>query len=375
MTDTSPTPTRRQLLSAGVGLGAAMALAGCGLGSDTGTKKQASRKVKAKVDGDLVYFNWADYIEPSVFKGFQKKYGVNIVKSNYDSMESMQAKLSAGNRYDVIFPSAQWVQKLTAANQLLEIDHDEIPNSKLIFDYYPSFADPWYDPHSAHSIPFSMYKTGIAWRKDKLGDQLTDSWNDLWNPKAKGQTFLLDDRDEVLGMLALVLGFPINTARQSQLDQMVDKAATLRPYLRGFSSTDYRNLLNGNAWLQQTWSGDMLAVVNNAKDPSIYGFESPKEGAPVNSDCYAIPANAKHPGTAMLFINYLLEPENVIKNMNYIGYPMPVHGTESAYDKLVAKAPECKVSLADLGRKLYFDDGSVADTHRRDAAWTRIKVG
>ena len=29
-----------------------------------------------------------------------------------------------------------------------------------------------------------MYKTGIAWRKDKLGDELTGSWRDLWNEEA-----------------------------------------------------------------------------------------------------------------------------------------------------------------------------------------------
>ncbi|HET8599780.1 MAG TPA: spermidine/putrescine ABC transporter substrate-binding protein, partial [Segeticoccus sp.] len=320
MNSTSYAPTRRQLLAAGAGLGTAFALAGCGLGSDSAggsPKQQPTRKVTAEVDGDLVYFNWADYLDPSVLKGFQKKYGVKIITSNYDSMESMQAKMSSGNRYDVIFPSAQWVEKLSAAGKLLQLDHSLVPNSSRIFKYYPSFADPWYDAHSAHSIPFSMYKTGLAWRKDKLGEQLTGSWKDLWNPKSKKQTYLLDDRDEVLGMLALLLDFPINTAKPAHLDKMVAKAATLRPYLRGFSSTDYRNLLNGNAWIQQTWSGDMAAVLNNAKDPSIYGFESPKEGTPVNSDCYAIPANAAHPGTAMLFINYLLEPENVIKNMNY----------------------------------------------------------
>jgi betaine-aldehyde dehydrogenase len=47
-----------------------------------------------------------------------------------------------------------------------------------------------------------MYKTGIGWRKDKLGD-LSGSWNDLWSAAAAGRTFLLDDRDEALGMAAL----------------------------------------------------------------------------------------------------------------------------------------------------------------------------
>ncbi len=59
-----------------------------------------------------------------------------------------------------------------------------LENAAAIFDHYDYFADPWYDPGSAHSIPFSMYKTGIAWRKDKLGDELTGSWRDLWNEDA-----------------------------------------------------------------------------------------------------------------------------------------------------------------------------------------------
>jgi hypothetical protein len=37
--------------------------------------------VKAKIDGDLVYFNWADYLDPSVFKGFKEEYGVDIIES------------------------------------------------------------------------------------------------------------------------------------------------------------------------------------------------------------------------------------------------------------------------------------------------------
>ena len=245
---------------------------------------------------------------PACSRAFQNEYGVKVIQSNFDSMESMQAKLSAGNRYDIIFPSAQWVQKLVAANQLHTIDPSTLKNAPLIFDHYPYFANPWYDERSAHSIPFTMYKTGIAWRKDKLGENLTESWSDLWNETSKGRTFVLDDRDEVLGMLSLLLGYPLNTAGDHELEAMVDKFRTLRPNLRGFSSDDYNNLLAGDAWMHQTWSGDMAALLWQAPDPSIYGFEAPKEGTPVNSDAYAIPINAHHPGTALLFIDYMLRP-------------------------------------------------------------------
>jgi spermidine/putrescine transport system substrate-binding protein len=371
--------TRRELLRRGTaGLaGAALlgAAGGCAFIHPDVRPASVDKPLVPRIDGDLVYFNWADYVDPSVFRGFEKEYGVRIVQSNFDSMESMQAKLSAGNRYDVIFPSAQWVQKLVAAGQLRTIDRSAVPNAARIFDHYPYFADPWYDRHSAHSIPFTMYKTGIAWRKDKLGARLGGSWNDLWNQTAKGRTFLLADRDEVLGMGALLLGLPLNTANPTDLDRIVHKIATLRPYLRAFSSDDYDDLLNGDAWLHQMWSGDMAALLNQAKDPSLYGFEAPREGTPVNSDTYAIPANAEHPGTAALFIDYMLRPENVRKNIEYIGYPMPVHGTEETYAKLVARFPECRVTLTDLSRHLYFSNDSVAATQARDAAFTEIQAG
>jgi len=370
----TPELNRRRFLLGSAGLAALLAAPSCAY--MTPKAQQATTKpVEPKIDGDLVYFNWADYVDPAVFEGFQNEYGVKIIQSNFDSMEGMQAKLAAGNQYDIIFPSAQWVQKLVAANQLHTIDPSTLKNAPLIFDHYAYFADPWYDQKSAHSIPFSMYKTGIAWRKDKLGETLGGGWSDLWNATAKGRTFVLDDRDEVLGMLALLLGYDMNTAGDRELGAIVDRFRSLRPFLRGFSSDDYNNLLSGDAWMHQMWSGDIAALLSQAEDPSIYGFEAPSQGTPINSDTYAIPINARHPGTALLFIDYMLRPENVEKNINYIGYPMPVHGTEATYQEIVADYPECTVTVGDLGRNLYFTNDSVAKTQARDAAYTEIKVG
>ena len=380
-------PSRRSLLGAGLLGAGSLGLAACGFGGKSTAALAAPGQtpvaaatsdtqppIDVKVDGDLVYFNWAQYVDPSVFAGFSKEYGVKVVQSNFDSMESMGAKLAAGNKYDVVFPSAKWAQRLAAAGKLRRIDHSKLKNASAIFDKYTYFQNPWYDPQSAHTVPFTMYKTGIGWRKDKLGD-LTGSWQDLWNPAAAGSVFVLDDRDEVLGMAALKLGLPIGTADKGDLDRVAAELKTLRPKLRGFSSDDYNNLLNGNALMTQAWSGDMVSVLNQAKDASIYGFEVAREGSPINSDTYAIPADAEHPGTAMLFIDYMLRPENVVKNIEYIGYPMPVAGTEDVYAKLVAQLPECVITAEDLRPELMFGNGSAAAEQARDATWTDVKAG
>ena len=366
--------SRRRFLLGSAAVGALLTVPSCAYLTPK-PSPAATKPVEPKIDGDLVYFNWADYVEPSVFEGFQNEYGVKVIQSNFDSMESMQAKLAAGNRYDIIFPSAQWVQKLAAANQLRTIDPSTLKNAPLIFDHYQHFADPWYDPRSAHSIPFTMYKTGIAWRKDKLGETLTGGWSDLWNETSRGHTFVLDDRDEVLGMLALLKGYDLNTAAADELSAIVDEFGTLRPYLRGLSSDDYNNLLAGDAWMHQTWSGDMAALLWQAPDASIYGFEAPKQGTPINTDAYAIPVNAEHPGTALLFVDYMLRPENVQKNIGFIGYPMPVHGAEDAYQEIVGDYPQCAVTVSDLSHNPYFTNDGVAKSQARDAAYTEMKVG
>jgi spermidine/putrescine transport system substrate-binding protein len=369
---------RRALLRGATGalLGAAAlpALSACGYVSSA-ARPDDLPPVEPRIDGDLVYFNWADYVDPAVLAGFSREYGVSVTQANYDSMESMAAKIAAGNRYDVVFPSAKWTQRLVRAGALRRLDLARAPHASAVLAAYPWFADPWYDPGSAHSVPFTMYKTGIAWRRDKLGPALEHSWADLWDRRATGRTYLLDDEDEVLGVGALRLGYRVDTADPGQLGRITDLMGTVRSRLRGFSSDDYTNLLNGDAWIQHMWSGDMAAVLSQAADPSRYGFEAPREGAPINSDCYAIPRNAAHPGTALLFIDYMLRPENARRNLAYIGYPMPVPGTERDYAKLVEPFPECLVTLDDLARGHHFGNTGAAGNQARDAAWTQIKAG
>ena len=94
---------------------AGLALAGCGVGdSGSGSKEETEKPIAKKVDGDLVYFNWSEYIDPALIKGFEKRYGVKVRESNFDSMSAMMAKLRSGIDYDVIFPTAEYAQRLIA---------------------------------------------------------------------------------------------------------------------------------------------------------------------------------------------------------------------------------------------------------------------
>ena len=210
------TMRRRELLQAGAGLALGVALAGCGIGR--GIQGDVNRRIEPKVDGDLFYFNYSQYIDPALVKEFEKRYDVRVIESYFDSMEGMLAKLRAGNAYDVMFPTAEYVQRLVQQEQLLRIPRDKLENIDNIYGY---FDDPWYDPDSAHSVPYSLYITGIGYRADIL-DNMTGSWDDLGNEEAAGRIYVLDDYQEALAAGNLRNGYDMNTVVESELDATRD---------------------------------------------------------------------------------------------------------------------------------------------------------
>jgi spermidine/putrescine transport system substrate-binding protein len=363
---------RRELLRGGAGLALGLGLAGCGVGNEPAkvNKKQPEKLVKAEPDGDLVYFNWSEYLEPKLFKKFEKQFGVKVRESNFDSMQGMMAKLRSGNRYDLIFPGAEWVDRLRKANQLLKIDKEQLPNAAAVYDY---FAKPWYDPDADRSVPYAMYASGLIYRKDKL--QLTGSWNDLGLPDAQKKVYMLDDFQEVIGAGNLVNGNKLNDTDPDAVEKAKQWALDLKPKLRGYSTDDIQNVVSGNAWIHHGWNGDVVNVRNQVKKPENYSFQKCKEGLPVGTDCFAIPANAQHPGTALTFINFLLEPENASANIEYMGYPMPYKGPDETFANLVKDDPAIDVTVEDLTNGQQYASLGAAGRARWDQAWTEIKAG
>lgn len=361
--------SRRDVLKVTGGLALGASLSACGVGGNSSSSSADTQKViEAKVDGDLVYFNWAQYLDPKLFKEFEKKYGVSVRQSNFDSMAGMMAKLRSGNQYDVIFPSAEFAQKLIRANQLLEIPRDQL---SAIDDVYPFFDNPWYDAESAHTVPYSLYLTGLGYRADKV-DDMTGSWRNLTNPSADGRSFMLDDFQEGIGMANLVNGYDLNAADPEQLAEARDYLVGIKPDLRGYSSDTITQMASGNAWIQQLWNGDIINARYRVNDPSTLKFQQNLEGVPVGSDVFAIPTNAQHPGTALLFIDFVLERSAA--NATWTGYPMPTKSSEKAYGDLVKDEPELQVTVEDLESGQEFANLEGQEREDWDRVWTEVKA-
>jgi spermidine/putrescine transport system substrate-binding protein len=336
--------TRRDLLRAGAGTAlAAYGLAGCTVERSV-DKSSADRIVVPKIDGDLLIYNWAQYMDPALQKGFEDKYGVQVTEVNFDNLEAMVIKLRSGASYDLIWPSTEYVLRLQKEGLLLRFDRDKLRNNDKVLSFYDN---PWWDPTDEYSVPYAYYTTGIAWRSDEVSG-MTGSWNDLTNPDGAGRMFILDDFQEAIGEANLINGWDLNTEDPDQLEASKDVLLQQKENARGFSTNSVQNLVSGSAVLHQAWNGDLVNVRNQVDDPDLFKYETCKEGVPVGTDLMSIPVTSKSPGTALMFIDWLLEPENAAQNVAWNGYPMPCQGGQEEFAKLVKDEPSIDVDLEAL---------------------------
>jgi spermidine/putrescine transport system substrate-binding protein len=332
------------LLQSGAGLAlGAYGLSGCTVERQV-DRSAEGRIIKPEVDGDLLIYNWAQYMDPALKREFSEKYGVEVKEANFDNLEAMVIKLRSGGSYDLIWPSTEYVARLNREGLLARFDRSLLRNADNISSYY---NEPWYDPNNELSVPYAYYTTGIAWRADEVSG-MTGSWNDLLNPDAAGRMFILDDFQEAIGEANLINGFELNTEIPEELEIAKETLLAQKENARGFSTNSVSNLVNGTAVMHQAWNGDLVNVRNQVDDPELFEYETCDEGVPVGTDLMCIPISSKSPGTAMLFMDWIIDPENSARNVRWNGYPQPVEGARQAFAELVKDAPSIDVDLEAL---------------------------
>jgi spermidine/putrescine transport system substrate-binding protein len=367
--------SRRTFLG-GAGAGAAsLWLAACGSGSDTAATSSsvaepAEQSVNAVDDGKLLVFNWQDYINPDLVKQFEKEHGVKVVYDFFDGMESMVAKITTGGqKYDVVFPVYDTTDRLVKQGLLEPLAFDNIPNRK----YIPAeFQDPSYDPGSVHTVPYAIWTSGILYRRDKVGGDLT-SWNDLFDERFKGKLGMLDNWQESLGVVHFLNGWDAAATDEAHIQAARDKLIEQKPLVRDYSVDDIGNMSSGDFWVHHGWSGDGYQIKNKVKDPDNIGYVVPKEGSFAGTDTMAIVKGAPHKKTAEEFINFMYDPANSKANIEYIGYPMINSETQDVFPTLEGAEASMAVTSEDLKRLTVPPTLPRADRRVWLKAWAEVK--
>lgn len=313
-------------------------LAACGGGGSADVA--AAECEPDQTDGPLRLFNWAEYIDEEQVAEFAQEYGIEYSIDAFESNESMQALVAAGNsNFDLVVPSDYMVGIMIAGGHLLPLDHDALPNlSNLTED----FTDPLFDPGLAHSVPYQWGYTGIAVNRAVLGDDFPRSWSLLFGPEAEqyaGRISVLNDAREALGAALKYLGYSVNTTDQGELDEASALLADAKQNILAFetdSADDF--LISGETVIAHSYSGTVFVAALESENPEDFEFFVPEEGSVRWTDNFAIPFDAPHPCTAHTFINWMLQGEQHARLTNWNAYGSPNEASLELLDPGVADA-------------------------------------
>jgi len=289
--------------------------------------------------GPLVIYNWEQYFWKSVLRSFGKKYGVEVKYETFYNMEQAIQKFQTGEvDYDIFFPTIDYIPKLVAAKLVQPLNQDYIPNIKNL---WPSLQDPYYDQGALYSLPYTVYHTGIGWRTDIVPVETSDleamdnAYELFWTPEYAGKVGIYDAYREALSMGLYRDGgdaTDLNTSDQAAITSAKENLLELNDLVDVKTTIDgaYAGIPEGKFGLHQAWSGDMQATPWYTSDPqeeapllryywpALGGF-----GGTIDNDLYAIPTNAKNPVLAHMFLNYMMDEFNAIKNWSWVGYQVP----------------------------------------------------
>lgn len=344
--------SRRQLLSAGAGLAAGALLAGCGSsgsGSLTPLKgangvllPRQNNPVKWPIYSDnkpiasgmapetgatLQIYNWVAYINEGTIKNFCKTHNCKYQLTTFNTMEEAISKLGSGQlKFDIFFPTVDVLGQLIQAKMIRPLNHSYIPN---MANTWADYRNPFYDQEWRYTTPYSIYTTGMAYRKDKVN--LTPGWDMPWRASQyKGKVAVLDDDRETLGLALLKAGnLDLNTTNTAQIQAAGNSLKQLSSLTNvRIDNNDYTDVPTGKTWVHHGWSGDMAASYaylpkGTSVDVLGYWFPSNNKG-PVANDLMVNLTSGSNPVLAHKFIDYFLDVHNALDNYSYVGYMQPL---------------------------------------------------
>jgi spermidine/putrescine transport system substrate-binding protein len=329
--------TRRSLLAGFAVAGAGLALSGCARGG------VPSPAPDGRMEDQLNIYSWGDYDDPDNLAEFGRR-GVTLQVDNFASNEELVAKLGAArgtSGYDIVVPTGSYVPMMAHAGLLETLDHSYLPNLANIDPSY--LHQPW-DRTNQYAICKNWGTTGFVYDTRVIDRELT-SWNDFLDAalnEARGKTTVLEDPWEACSIFFAANGFNLNTTNPRELDAcerfMVDKLA---PTIAAFASQVSAQLVQGQFALMQAYNGDVRLALLEVDNPDRWRYVFPTPTANLWMDTWAIAKGAQHPDAAYAFINYMLEPEVGMKEMEHIGYPTGLIGQRQL-------AMQNKVPMTDL---------------------------
>jgi putrescine transport system substrate-binding protein len=343
----------------------------------------------AAKDTQLNVYNWSDYIAKDTIPNFEKQTSIKVKYDNYDSDDTLQAKLLTGHSgYDIVVPTTNYAGKQIAAGIFEPLDKSKIPNLKYLDPSLMALVA-GADPGNKYAVPWAYGTTGLGYNVQKaqaaLGPNVPlDSWDVLFKPENLSKlkscgVSVLDAPDQVFAAALHYLGKDPNSTNPADYRTALEMLKKVRPYITQFNSSGYINdLAGGDICFAYGFSGDVIIAkkrAQEAKKSFAINYLIPKGGAPIWFDVMVIPKDAAHKDAALQWINYIETPQVHAAITNEVFYPSANAEARKYVAKDVADDPGV-YPPDDVVKTLFLLKPLPADINRLETRlWTEFKTG
>ncbi len=335
------------------------------------------------------FYNWSNYMAPGVLEDFTKETGIKVVYDTFDGNETLETRLLAGKSgYDVVVPSAYFLQRQVTASIFQKLDKSRLPNLANAWDAVTNRLA-IYDPGNQYGANYMWGTTGIGYNvkavQQILGaDAKIDSWDIVFKPENLARfkdcgIHMLDSADDILPTALSYLALDPNSTKPADLEKAAALVIKIRPLVRKFHSSEYLNALaSGEICFVVGWSGDIMQARRRAEEANNgiqIGYAIPKQGAEMFFDNLAIPADAKNVAEAHELINYLYRPEVAARNSDFLSYANGNLASQKFVDPKILNDKNIYPDEATLKSLFVITARDVAAQRTINRLWTKVKTG
>jgi spermidine/putrescine transport system substrate-binding protein len=287
----------------------------------------------------LRIYQWRDYLAGDVLDSFTRRHAassdVQVEVESFTTMAEAAERLRRPDGdFDVFFPTIAALSRLVAEGLLRPLTHELLPNRSNLWSFFQGDESPFYDVGQRYSVPYTVYSTGIGWRRDLVRsadapEHLANPYDAYWNERYRGSVGIYDDYREAIAMALLRRGEDPNIGDPGTVSRAVDDLISLAESMHVEVSAEgaYHELQTGEYAFQQSWSGDLLSAKRfgavAADDAGLVAYTWPRGGI-VGCDLTAICARGKNPVLAHAFVDHLLDVGVALENFRWNGYQPPV---------------------------------------------------
>ncbi len=318
----------KKFFALGASMFTAVLLAGCGSSAKSGES--------------LTILNYGKYFDPEALKLFEEETGIEVEYEEYESPEEMYTKYKAGSiDYDLLCTSDYMIQKLIEEEEVLPMNHDNIPGYQNI-DQSIIDASASFDPEHTYTIPFFYGTVGIIYNTTEVGASEADSWDVLWDSKYDGKVIMENSVRDCFLVPLKRLGYSLNTTDEGELNEALSMLLEQKPMIYAYFVDETGDeMAAGNASLAVAYSGE-AAYAQSLSDELAYSV--PKEGSNLWIDSWFMPKTCKNQENAEKFLDFLCREDIARMNFDYVYYATP---NTAVYDALDEETKQDKTIFPD----------------------------